>query len=116
MKRLDTLGLARRIAEEAAPVGRAVTALLLAYGPLLAGAAPAPVAADPWSRGVAVMRTFFTGPFAQGISLIAVVLGGAMYALDDSGGSKKKLGGLVFGTGLMLLAAQFLNWIFGTTL
>ena len=91
----------------------ALLLLLLSAAPALAqGTTPA----DPWSRGVQVMRAFFTGPFAQGISLIAVVLGGALYALDDGGGSKKKIGTLVFGTGLMLLAAQFLNWVFGTTL
>lgn len=83
---------------------------------LLWSAVPLLAQDDPWTRGVTVMRTFFTGPFAQGISLIAVVLGGAMFALDDGGGSKKKVGTLVFGAGLMLLAANFLNWVFGTTL
>lgn len=102
-----------RIGNRVAPAVRALSALALSAAPLLAGAA---VPTDPWSRGVTVMRTFFTGIFAQGISLIAVVLGGAMYALDDGGGSKKKLGALLFGTGLMLLAANFLNWVFGTTL
>ena len=92
---------------------RCLAGLALSHAPLLAGVA---TPTDPWSRGIQVMRTFFTGPFAQGISLIAVVLGGAMYALDDGGGSKKKLGTLVFGVGLMLLAANFLNWVFGTTL
>ena len=102
-----------RIGNRAAPAARVLTALALSAAPLLAGAV---TPTDPWSRGVTVMRTFFTGIFAQGISLIAVVIGGAMYALDDGGGSKKKLGALLFGTGLMLLAANFLNWVFGTTL
>lgn len=88
--------------------------VLMSAMPLLAQTPVTPT--DPWSKGVTVMRTFFTGAFAQGISLIAVVLGGAMFALDDGGGSKKKVGALVFGAGLMLLAANFLNWIFGTTL
>lgn len=102
-----------RFGNRAAPAARVLTALALSAAPLLAGAV---TPTDPWSRGITVMRTFFTGIFAQGISLIAVVLGGAMYALDDGGGSKKKLGALLFGTGLMLLAANFLNWVFGTTL
>ena len=96
-------------------IARRAVLLLWTAAPLLAASASG-AAADPWTRGVTVMRTFFTGPFAQGISLIAVVLGGAMFALDDGGGSKKKVGALVFGAGLMLLAANFLNWIFGTTL
>lgn len=102
-----------RIGNRVAPAARVLAALVLSAAPLLAGAI---TPTDPWSRGITVMRTFFTGIFAQGISLIAVVLGGAMYALDDGGGSKKKLGALLFGTGLMLLAANFLNWVFGTTL
>ena len=104
-----------RIINGAALAARTLTVLLLANAPL-AAATPPPIAADPWSRAVNVMQTFFTGVFARGISLIAIVIGGAMFAMDESGGSKKKVGGLVFGTGLMLLAAQFLNWIFGTTL
>lgn len=102
-----------RIGNRAVPAARVLSVLALSAAPLLAGAV---TPTDPWSRGVTVMRTFFTGIFAQGISLIAVVIGGAMYALDDGGGSKKKLGALLFGTGLMLLAANFLNWVFGTTL
>ena len=87
---------------------RLAVPLVLAAQPLLAVAAM-----GPWEQAVGVMRTFFTGVFAQGIALIAVILGGAMFALDDGGGSKKKVGALVFGTGLMLMAAQFLNWMFG---
>ena len=81
-----------RFIDGAALAARTVSVLVLAN---------APVGADPWTRGV---------------SLIAIVIGGAMFAMDESGGSKKKVGGMIFGTGLMLLAAQFLNWIFGTTL
>ena len=102
-----------RIKDRTVLAARAMSVLALSASPLLAGVV---TPTDPWSRGIQVMRTFFTGVFAQGISLIAVVLGGAMYALDDGGGSKKKLGALLFGTGLMLLAANFLNWVFGTTL
>ena len=103
-----------RITGGAALAARTLSTLILAHAPLLAAAPP--LAADPWTRGITVMQTFFTGIFARGLSLIACVIGGAMYAMDESGGSKKKIGALVFGTGLMLLAAQFLNWIFGTTL
>ena len=104
-----------RFIDGAALAARTVSVLVLANAPLLA-ATPPPVATDPWTRGINVMQTFFTGVFARGVSLIAIVIGGAMFAMDESGGSKKKVGGMIFGTGLMLLAAQFLNWIFGTTL
>ncbi len=85
--------------------------LVLHAAPLLATTA----AADPWTRGVNVMQTFFTGVFARGLSLIATVLGGLMYAFDEGGGSKKRVAALIFGCGLALLAAQFLTWIFGVT-
>ena len=102
-----------RFIDGAALAARTVSVLVLANTPLLAATAP-PAAADPWTRGINVMQTFFTGVLARGVSLI--VIGGAMFAMDESGGSKKKVGGMIFGTGLMLLAAQFLNSIFGTTL
>lgn len=103
-----------RICRAASHARRALPVLAL----LLLGAAPllaATAAADPWTRGIQVMQTFFTGIFARGISLIACVLGGAMYAMDEGGGSKKRVGALIFGCGVMLLAAQFLTWIFGVT-
>ena len=67
---------------------------------------PPPIAADPWSRAVDVMPTSFTGVFAVGISLIAIVIGGTMFTMDESGSSTKRAGGLAFGSGLMLLPSS----------
>ena len=102
---------ARREPSKAQPSWRALT---LANAPLAASTTP-PIRADAWSRAVNVMRTSFTGGFAVGISLIAIVIVWAMFTMDESGSSKKKVGGLVFGSGVMLLAAQFLNWTFEMT-
>ena len=78
---------------------------------------PPPIVADSWLRAVNVMRTSFTGVFfARGRSLIATVIGRAMSTMDESNSSKEKVGGLVFRSSLMLLAAQFLNWMFEMTL
>ena len=101
----------RRAGAHAARAMPLLALLLLGAAPLLATA----TAADPWTRGIQVMQGFFTGIFAKGISLIACVIGGAMYAMDEGGGSKKRVGSLIFGCGVMLLAAQFLTWIFGVT-
>ena len=53
----------------------------------------------------------FTGPIARGLSLIAVVVGGLMFAFGE-GGSKKALAGIIFGLGMAMGAANFLAWLF----
>ena len=45
-----------------------------------------------------VLQDAFTGPIARGLSLIAVVVGGLMFAFGE-GGSKKALAGIIFGLG-----------------
>ena len=52
-----------------------------------------------------------TGPIARGLSLVAIVVGGLMFAFGE-GGSKKAMAGLVFGLGMALSAANFLDWMF----
>ena len=46
-----------------------------------------------------------------GLSLIAIVIGGLMFAFGE-GGSKKALAGIVFGLGMAMGAANFLAWLF----
>ncbi len=66
---------------------------------------------SPWTTAVDVLKTAFTGPIAKGLSLIAVVVGGLMFAFGE-GGSKKALAGIVFGLGMAMGAANFLDWLF----
>ncbi len=66
---------------------------------------------SPWTDAVDVLKTAFTGPIAKGLSLIAVVVGGLMFAFGE-GGSKKALAGIVFGLGMAMGAANFLDWLF----
>ena len=73
---------------------------------------PAPGAgASPWLQAIDVLQTAFTGPIARGLSLIAVVVGGLMFAFGE-GGSKKALAGIIFGLGMAMGAANFLAWLF----
>ena len=44
--------------------------------------------ASPWLQAIQVLQDAFTGPIARGLSLIAVVVGGLMFAFGE-GGSKK---------------------------
>ena len=55
--------------------------------------------ASPWLQAIDVLQDAFTGPIARGLSLIAVVVGGLMFAFGE-GGSKKALAGIIFGLGI----------------
>ena len=66
---------------------------------------------SPWLQAVDVLQQAFTGPIARGLSLVAIVVGGLMFAFGE-GGSKKALAGIVFGLGMAMGAANFLAWLF----
>ena len=66
---------------------------------------------SPWLNAIEVLKDAFTGPLARGLSLIAVVVGGLMFAFGE-GGSKKALAGIIFGLGMAMGAANFLDWLF----
>ena len=50
-------------------------------------------------------------PDSASLSLIAIVVGGLMFAFGE-GGSKKALAGIIFGLGMAMGAANFLAWLF----
>ena len=93
-----------------------VSILALSAGELLAQVTP-PVTppggagASPWLQAIDVLQQAFTEPIARGLSLIAVVVGGLMFAFGE-GGSKKALAGIIFGLGMAMGAANFLAWLF----
>src|SRR5262249_41930401 len=76
----------------------------------LAGAMPVH-AQSPWENAVDVLRTAFTGPIARGLSLVAIVVGGLMFAFGE-GESKRMLAGIVFGVGMAIGAVNFMSWLF----
>ena len=65
----------------------------------------------PWVDAVTTLQNAFTGTIARGLSLIAIVIGGLMFAFGE-GGSKRALAGIVFGLGMTLGAANFIDWLF----
>ena len=69
-------------------------------------------AGSPWENAVNLLETSFTGPLARGLSLIAIVIGGLMFAFGE-GQSKKVFAGIVFGLGIALGAVNFMSWLFG---
>jgi type IV secretory pathway VirB2 component (pilin) len=66
---------------------------------------------DPWENAVNVLKTAFTGTIATGLSLVAIVVGGLMFAYGE-GQSKKTIAGIVFGVGMAIGAVNFMSWLF----
>lgn len=67
--------------------------------------------ASPWENAVTQLQTSFTGPIARGLSLVAIVLGGLMFAYGE-GAAKKTFAGILFGCGAALAATNFMTWLF----
>ncbi len=78
---------------------------------LLASPSTALAAGSPWEDAVQTLATSFTGPIARGLSLVAIVMGGLIYAFD-TGDSKRTIAGIVFGVGMAIGAASFMAWLF----
>ena len=78
---------------------------------LLAAPAYAQAGGDPWDNAVNVLKTAFTGPIATGLSLVAIVVGGLMFAFGE-GQSKRVFAGIVFGIGMAVGAVNFMAWLF----
>ena len=64
----------------------------------------------PWVDAVAQLCGAFDGPIGRGLALVAVIIGGLVFAFGE-GGSKSAIAGLVFGAGMVLGAGDFLRWI-----
>src|SRR5271170_1246557 len=84
---------------------------LLAGLILLFVLAPTVYAQSPWENAVNVLQTAFTGTIARGLSLVAIVIGGLMFAFGE-GDSKRLLAGIVFGIGMAIGAVNFMSWLF----
>ena len=83
---------------------------------LLAFLIAAPLAAHaqgtPFDTGFTALQTLFTGTVAKVASLIAIVIGGYQFAHGEPG-AKKALAGVAAGTGIAVLAANVLTWLWG---
>lgn len=70
-----------------------------------------PAYADPWDDAVNALQAAFTGTIARGLSLVAIVVGGLMFAFGE-GDSKRMLAGILFGVGMAIGAVNFMAWLF----
>ena len=80
-------------------------------GALIASAVPLLAQASPWENAVNVLQISFTGPIARGLSLVAIVVGGLLFAFGE-GQSKRAMAGIVFGVGMAIGAVNFMAWLF----
>jgi type IV secretory pathway VirB2 component (pilin) len=66
---------------------------------------------SPWENAVQVLQTAFTGPIATGLALVAIVVGGLVFAFGE-GGAKRTMAGVIFGVGMAIGAVNFMAWLF----
>ena len=66
---------------------------------------------SPWENAVQVLQNSFTGPIATGLSLVAIVVGGLVFAFGEGSG-KRTLAGIIFGVGMAIGAVNFMAWLF----
>src|SRR4051812_41297554 len=56
------------------------------------------------------LQAAFTGPLAQDLSLVGIVVGGLLFAFDE-GESKRTIAGIVFDVGMAIGAVNFMSWL-----
>jgi type IV secretory pathway VirB2 component (pilin) len=66
----------------------------------------------PLDTGFTNLQNLFTGTIAKVGSLIAIVVGGYQFAHGEPG-AKRALAGVAAGTGIAVLAANVLTWLWG---
>src|SRR4029077_9824953 len=69
---------------------------------------------DPWTHATQALQTAFTGTIATGLALVAIVLGGLMFAFGE-GGAKRTMAGVIFVVGMAIGAVNFMSWLFPAT-
>ena len=91
------------------PLRRHTTATLLLLIPTVALAQSS---GSPFDTGFTSLQNLFTGTIAKVASLIAIVIGGYMFAHGEPG-AKRNLAGIAAGTGIAVLATNVLSWLWG---
>lgn len=69
---------------------------------------------SPWLNEAQVLQTAFTGKFATGLALVAIVVGGLMFAFGE-GCAKRTMARIIFGVGMAIGAVNFMAWLFPST-
>ena len=67
---------------------------------------------SPFDTGLNALQKLFTATIAKVASLIAIVIGGYGFAHGEPD-AKKAIAGVAAGTGIAVLAANVLSWLWG---
>ena len=82
------------------------------FFPFLLLSASAYAQGTPLDTGFTNLQNLFTGTVAKVGSLIAIGVGGYQFAHGEPG-AKRALAGVAAGTGIAVLAANVLTWLWG---
>lgn len=85
----------------------AVTALIAPTAAFAAGTGM------PWETPLQNVLDSLTGPVAKAIAIIAIVLTGLGFAMGETGGTMRRLCGIVFGIAIAFAASQWGMTFFG---
>ncbi|MGH9533345.1 MAG: TrbC/VirB2 family protein [Terriglobales bacterium] len=87
-------------------------ALIVSWGWLALSAQAAALQGTglPCENAANVLESCFTEPIARGLSRVAVVVGGLMFAFGE-GRSKDTAVGIIFSVGMALAAVNFIGWL-----
>jgi type IV secretion system protein VirB2 len=107
MPRFTLLSVARSILRSTLANPTPIVLTVITIVPLAAHAQ-----GSPFDTGFNSLQTLFTGTVAKVASLIAIVIGGYGFAHGEPG-AKKALAGVAAGTGIAVLAANVLSWLWG---
>lgn len=86
--------------------------LLVPFAIVLIAPLAAHAQGTPLDTGFTNLQNLFTGTVAKVGSLIAIVVGGYQFAHGEPG-AKRALAGVAAGTGIAILAANVLTWLWG---
>ena len=67
----------------------------------------------PWETPLQNILDSLTGPVAKAIAIIAIVLTGLGFAMGETGGTMRRLCGIVFGIAIAFAASQWGMTFFG---
>ena len=93
-------------------MARRARVLLAPFAIVLIGTLAAHAQGTPLDTGFTNLQNLFTGTVAKVGSLIAIVVGGYQFAHGEPG-AKRALAGVAAGTGIAVLAANVLTWLWG---
>ena len=102
--------LAPRVRPAVPLVARGVALMLVMLASSPFGAELLASDQGPWKNVGDALCDLFFNTLGKALAIVAVVIGGLMYAFGE-GGSKSQIAGLAFGAGMVLMAPGFLRWL-----